>query len=89
MRLNFLRPNYFRALIFLACFCSAPVAAAADPIIRNLNVRGLQIAGTTNLVIDGDNLAARRCSFLFPSNNNLGLSRPTRKQFMTCNSMVV
>jgi hypothetical protein len=40
-------------LLFVTAF---PALDAAEPTIRNLDVRGLRIGGTTTLVIDGDDL---------------------------------
>jgi hypothetical protein len=40
-------------------FCAAfPALRAAEPVIRNLDVRGLRVGGTTTLIIDGDDLGA-------------------------------
>jgi hypothetical protein len=40
-------------------FCAASSAlTAAEPVIRNLDVRGLRVGGTTTLIIDGDDLGA-------------------------------
>lgn len=45
--------------VFLGCLVLlVRYAAAAEPAIRNLNVRGLQIGGTTTVVVDGDDLGA-------------------------------
>src|SRR4051794_3625547 len=44
------------AAVWLAFLAFLPAAEAAEPVVRNLNVRGLQIGGTTTLVIDGDDL---------------------------------
>jgi len=44
---------------------------AAEPVIRNINLRGLQIGGTTSLVIDGDN---------FGKSPRLLLSFPVQQQ---------
>ena len=47
----------FSSLLLLVAFASLPGnLRAAEPSIRNLNVRGLQIGGTTTLTIDGDEL---------------------------------
>src|SRR5437763_14770263 len=46
----------------------ASAAAAAQPNIRNLNVRGLQVGGTTALTVDGDDLgAAPKLLLRFPA----------------------
>src|SRR5438067_2969673 len=42
------------AMVTLGCMSSALLAA--EPTIRNLDVRGLRIGGATTLVIDGDDL---------------------------------
>lgn len=39
--------------VFAVLFCCAPVCAV-EPTIRAINIRGLQIGGTTELVCDGD-----------------------------------
>src|SRR5690349_2605879 len=42
--------------LLLLAFCLAfAEARAAEPVVRNLNLRGLQIGGTTSIVLDGDN----------------------------------
>jgi hypothetical protein len=44
---------------FFLIFCAASSAlTAAEPVIRNLDVRGLRVGGTTTLIIDGDDLGA-------------------------------
>ncbi|HEX3657168.1 MAG TPA: hypothetical protein VHV55_15250 [Pirellulales bacterium] len=40
----------------LLCAGVSPALGAGEPALRNVNIHGLQIAGTTTLVIDGDNL---------------------------------
>src|ERR1700704_3006254 len=37
-------------------FGLAPAIRAAEPAIRNLDIRGLRVGGTTTLVLDGDDL---------------------------------
>jgi hypothetical protein len=44
------------ALLVCLPFLAPAALAAAEPEIRNLDVRGLQIGATTTLVVDGDNL---------------------------------
>src|SRR5262249_31131071 len=45
---------------------------AAEPTIRNLDIRGLRIGGTTTLVIDGDDLgAAPKLLLPFPAKQTL------------------
>src|SRR5207247_8570151 len=46
----------FCAPILLILGIACPVLRAAEPTIRNLDVRGLRVGGTTTLVIDGDDL---------------------------------
>jgi hypothetical protein len=54
-------------LFFLACTAPSRLHAA-EPGIRNLNVRGLQIGSTTTIVVDGDDLGtAPRLLLPFPS----------------------
>jgi hypothetical protein len=48
------------------------VLRAAEPVITNLNIRGLQIGGTTTLVIDGTNLGTSpRLLLNFPAKQEL------------------
>src|SRR5262245_7563852 len=45
---------------------------AAEPVIGNLNIRGLQVGGTTSLVINGSELGASpRLLFNFPAKQEL------------------
>lgn len=45
----------FRRSTLAACFWALPsLLLAVEPAIRNVNLRGIQIGGTTTLVIDGD-----------------------------------
>lgn len=48
-----------------------PIAQAAEPLVRNISVRGLQIEGTTTLVIDGDYLAGARLLLPFAVTSQL------------------
>ena len=48
-----------RVFAIFVCIAFAVQATAAEPLVRNVNLRGLQIEGTTTIVIDGDHLAAR------------------------------
>jgi hypothetical protein len=58
------------AVVTLGCMSSALLAA--EPTIRNLDVRGLRIGGTTTLVIDGDDLGMTpRLLLPFPANQTL------------------
>src|SRR4051812_27508644 len=41
--------------IMASCW-PAPLVNAAEPTVRNLDIRGLRVGGTTTLVIDGDDL---------------------------------
>ena len=43
-------------LVLSVLRCLAAPLCAAEPTVRNVNVRGLQIGGTTTLTIDGDDL---------------------------------
>jgi hypothetical protein len=47
-------------LALLSQFASGSYCAAAEPLVRAVNLRGLQIGGTTTLVIDGDHLAGAK-----------------------------
>src|SRR5262245_23406192 len=53
--------------------CAMPVQlTAAEPVITNLNIRGLQIGGTTSLVIDGNEFGtAPRLLLNFPAKQEL------------------
>ena len=54
-------------LISSLCLCVS-VVHSAEPAIRNLSLRGLQIGGTTTLVVDGDDLGtAPRLLLPFPA----------------------
>ena len=57
-------------LLVIGLFAASP--ALAEPTIRNLNIRGLQIGGTTTLDIDGDELGdAPRLVLPFPAKQTL------------------
>lgn len=45
-----------RFVAIVLAVCAAPTLRAAEPTLRNLDIRGLKIAGTTTLTIDGDDL---------------------------------
>jgi hypothetical protein len=50
----------FRASFLLSLFLVSGIALpirAAEPAVRNLDIRGLKIAGTTTITIDGDDLS--------------------------------
>ena len=67
-----------RPLLF-CLFLTAPLAAA-EPTIRNVSVRGLQVGATTALVIDGDDLGKSPKLLLpFPAKQTLG-PKSTDKQ---------
>jgi len=52
----------------LAFFVLSTCATATEPTLRNLNVRGLQVGGTTTLTVDGDDLGlAPRLLLPFPA----------------------
>lgn len=53
----------FSAAIALVLFGAS--LSAAEPTLRNLNIRGLQIGGTTTVILDGDDLG-KAPSLLFP-----------------------
>jgi hypothetical protein len=59
--------------LLLALLTWAPAnLCAGEPVLRNLSLRGLQIGGTTTLVIDGDELgAAPRLLLPFPARQQL------------------
>jgi hypothetical protein len=72
MRLLFVTPNSRFSRICLLCvsvplwFNSSSVPAA-EPVVRNLSIRGLQVGGTTTIVLDGDDLGtAPRLLLPFP-----------------------
>lgn len=44
--------------------CLASPLVAAEPTVRNLNVRGLQVGGTTTITVDGDDLGKSPRLFL-------------------------
>src|ERR1043166_3978904 len=54
-------------------WCAIPCAAiAAEPTIRNLDVRGLRVGSTTTLVVDGDDFsAAPKLLLPFPAKQTL------------------
>ncbi|WP_157369815.1 hypothetical protein [Zavarzinella formosa] len=54
-----------RSLPLIVALCLMASLEAAEPTIRNLNVRGLQIGGKTKLIIDGDDLG-KSPSLLLP-----------------------
>ncbi|MDB5306293.1 MAG: hypothetical protein JWO38_495 [Gemmataceae bacterium] len=65
---------------FLFCLFLAAPCLAAEPTVRNVNVRGLQVGGTTTVVVDGDDLGkAPRLLLPFPAKQTLG-PKSTDKQ---------
>jgi len=62
-----------RWLVLLVFFLgTAGTLCAGEPTIRNLNIRGLQIGGTTTLVVDGDELGGTpRLLLPFPARQAL------------------
>jgi hypothetical protein len=61
----------FPLLLGAACLLPARLAAA-EPSIRSLSVRGLQIAGTTTVMVDGDDLGTGpRLLLPFPAQQQL------------------
>jgi hypothetical protein len=59
-------------LALLAFSLAASSLCAAEPVIRNLDVRGLRVGGTTTLAIDGDDLGkAPRLLLPFAANQTL------------------
>jgi len=68
-----------RAAAFSILFATS-IAAAAEPTIRSLNVRGLQVGGTTTIVVDGDDFGkAPKLLLPFPAKQSL-LPKSTEKQ---------
>jgi hypothetical protein len=60
---------FLRPLLFV--LLSSPLLAA-EPTVRNLNVRGLQVGGTTTITVDGDDLGKTPKLFLpFPAKQTL------------------
>src|SRR5271165_5760401 len=60
---SMMSPVFFRVFrVFRGFFCLLGVSVslwfnpvhAAEPVVRNVNLRGLQVGGTTTLVLDGD-----------------------------------
>jgi hypothetical protein len=61
-----------RWCLALIVFLAASGLDAAEPAIRNLDIRGLRVGGTTTLVIDGDDLGtAPRLLLPFPAKQTL------------------
>jgi hypothetical protein len=63
----------------LALLCCG-VASAAEPTLRNVNIRGLQVGGTTTIAIEGDDFGkAPKLLLPFPAKQTL-LPKSTEKQ---------
>jgi hypothetical protein len=60
-----------RAVAILVCIAFALATNAAEPLVRNVNLRGLQIEGTTTVVVDGDHLAGARLLLPFAAKSEL------------------
>jgi hypothetical protein len=66
------RASWSFLLLLGAAWLMPARLAAAEPTIRTLSVRGLQIAGTTTVVVDGDDLGtAPRLLLPFPAQQQL------------------
>src|SRR5438034_10928875 len=60
------------ALLVLTLGATSARLGAGEPGVRNLDVRGLQVGGTTTLVVDGDELGtAPRLLLPFPAKQKL------------------
>ncbi len=60
------------SIVLLAFGLGAARAGAAEPVLRDINVRGLEIGVTTTLVVDGDELGtAPRLLLPFPTKQEL------------------
>jgi hypothetical protein len=61
-----------KSLLWLCCLLVNSPILAAEPNLRNLNVRGLQVAGTTTITVDGDDLGkAPKLLLPFPTKQTL------------------
>src|SRR5436190_13973147 len=61
-----------RVWVAVSLLTVAPCLRAAEPVIANLNIRGLQIGGSTSLVIDGNDLGTSpRLLLNFPAKQAL------------------
>jgi len=61
-----------RSIILLAFSLASRTAHAAEPVLRDINIRGLEIGATTTLIVDGDELgAAPRLLLPFPTKQEL------------------
>src|SRR5262245_17260332 len=59
-------------VLLVVMFGPIAPATAAEPNIRNVNVRGLQVGGTTTLSVDGDDLGpAPKLMLPFPAKQSL------------------
>jgi hypothetical protein len=64
-------PFRVATLALLSVFTLAGPAEAVEPLVRSVNLRGLQIEGTTTLVIDGDHLTGARLLLPFAAKSEL------------------
>lgn len=66
-------PALLLAVVFAAATSAMTSAStsAAEPVIRNLSLRGLQIGGTTTIAVDGDALVEPRLLLPFPAQATL------------------
>ncbi len=73
------------SLLFSLCLWASVVHShAAEPTVRNVNVRGLQVGGTTTITIDGDDLGKSPQLFLpFPAQQTLKPSSTDKKAEFT------
>src|SRR5215207_6235673 len=58
-------------LALLSVFLLVGASSAAEPLVRSLNLRGLQIEGTTTLVVDGEHLAGAKLLLPFAAKSEL------------------
>ena len=69
-----------RLLLFCSLCLCASVVQSAEPTLRTVNVRGLQVGGTTTLILDGDDLGkAPKLLLPFPAKQTLN-PKSTEKQ---------
>jgi len=57
--------------VLVALLATASVAMSAEPLVRNLSIRGLQLEATTTLIVDGDHLAGARLLLPFAARQEL------------------
>lgn len=63
----------------LIAAATANVSLAAEPVVRNVNLRGLQIGGTTTLIVDGDFLAGAKLLLPFAAQTELKADSTEKK----------